>query len=113
MGRTGTPGMLPLVIAAVFATGALLSLAGMAAYAMARGDLGTSNWGMMGNGHMQGMMGGGANTSNATPSVRTKSATVEMRNFAFSPGNLQVPVGAAVTFTNDDPVPHTATARDG
>ncbi len=111
MRRTGTPGMLPLVIAAVLAAGALLSMAAMATYAMARGDWG--NWGMMGNGHMQGMMGGGTNTSNATPSVGTKSATVEMRNFAFSPGNLQVPVGATVTFTNDDSVPHTATSRDG
>ena len=111
MGRTGTPGMLPLVIAAVLAAGALLSMAAVATYAMARGDWG--NWGMMGNGHMQGMMGGGTNSSNSTPSVGTKVATVEMRNFAFSPGNLQVPVGATVTFTNDDAVPHTATARDG
>ena len=108
MRRTGTPGMLPLAIAAILAAAALLSMAAMATYAMTRGD-----WGMMGNGHMRGMMGGGANTSNATPSVGTKSESVAMRDFAFSPGNLQVPVGATVTFTNDDAAPHTATAQDG
>ena len=113
MRQSGTRTMLPLAIAALLAAAALLSMAAMATYAMTRGDWGSGNWGMMGNGHMRQMMGGGTNTSNATPSVGTKTATVEMRNFAFSPGNLQVPVGATVTFTNDDDVPHTATARDG
>jgi len=105
--------MLPLVVAAVLAAGALLSLAGMAVYAMTRGDWGVGNWGMMGDGHMQRMMGGGTNTSNATPSVGTTNETVDMRDFAFVPGNLQVPVGATVKFVNDDAAPHTATARDG
>ena len=113
MRRTGAPGMLPLVIAAILAAGALLSMAAMATYAMTRGDWGTGNWAMMGDGHMGGMMGGGADTSNATPSVGTKSEAVAMRDFAFTPGNLQVPVGATVTFTNDDAAPHTATAQDG
>ena len=113
MRRTGAPGMLPLAIAAILATGALLSMAAMATYAMTRADWGVNNWGMMGNGHMRGMMGGGANTSNATPSVGTTSEAVAMRDFAFSPGNLQVPVGATVTFTNYDAAPHTATAQDG
>ena len=113
MRRTSTPGMLPLAIAAVLAAGALLSMAAMATYAMTRGDWGIGNWGMMGDGHMRGMMGGGTNTSNATPSIGTKTEAVAMRNSAFAPGNLKVPVGATVTWTNDDDVPHTATARDG
>jgi plastocyanin len=113
MRRTGRPGMLPLAIAAILAGGALLSMAAMATYAMTRGDWGTGSWGMMGNGHMQRMMGGGTNTSNATPSVGTKTEAVAMRDLTFTPGNLQVPVGATVTFTNYDAVPHTATARDG
>jgi len=109
----GTPAM---VIAAVIAAASLLSMAGMVAYAMARGDWGVGSWGGMGmgSGHMQQMMGGGGvDTSNATPSVGTKTATVDMRDFAYSPGNLQVPVGATVTFTNHDVAPHSATARDG
>ena len=112
MRRTGTPGMLPLAIAAFLAATALLFTAAVATYAMTRGDWGMGSWGM-GNGHMRGMMGGGTNTSNATPSVGTKTESVAMRDFAFSPGNLQVPAGATVTFTNYDAAPHTATARDG
>jgi plastocyanin len=109
----GTPAM---VVAAFIAAVSLASMAGMVAYAMARGDRGVGNWGGMGmgSGHMQQMMGGGGvDTSNATPSVGTKVATVDMQNFAFSPGNLHVPVGATVTFTNHDAAPHSATARDG
>ncbi len=113
MRQSDTPGTLPLAIAAFLAAAALLSMAAMATYAMTRSDWGIGNWGMMSNGHMQQMMAGGTNTSYATPSAGTKSQTVEMRNFAFSPGNLQVPVGATVTFTNFDDVPHTATAMDG
>ena len=114
----GTRTMLPLALAAAVAVIALLAIATVAAIAATRGGRsasawGMGGWGMMGNGHMQQMMGGGTNTSNETPSVGTKTATVDMRNFAFTPGNLQVPVGATVTFTNDDSVPHTATARDG
>jgi len=79
--------------------------------AMARGgwDMG---WGM-GGGHMGRMMGGGANTSNAPVSVGSASESVAIRDFAFNPGNLQVPVGAKVTWTNYDDAPHTASAKDG
>lgn len=79
--------------------------------AMARGgwDMG---WGM-GGGHMGRMMGGGANTSNAPVSVGSASESVAIRDFAFNPGNRQVPVGAKVTWTNHDDAPHTASAKDG
>lgn len=73
-------------------------------------------WGMgmgMGGGHMGGMMGGGTNSSNAPVSIGTKTEAVAIRGSAFAPGNLQVPVGASVTWTNYDDVPHTATAKDG
>ena len=69
-------------------------------------------WGM-GGGHMGGMMGGGANTSNASVSVGSQSDSVEIRDLAFAPGNLQVPVGAKVTWTNYDDAPHSAKAKDG
>lgn len=118
MRTSGTRAMVPMALAAGVAAAALLAIAAMAALAATRGGGGTGargiGWGqmgeMMGDG---GMMNSGVNTSSATPSVGTKTATVDMRNFAFTPGNLQVPVGATVTFTNDDSVPHTATARDG
>ena len=66
----------------------------------------------MGGDHM-GRMSTGANTSNAPVSVGNAAESIAIRNFAFAPGNLQVPVGATVTFTNYDDVPHTATAKDG
>jgi plastocyanin len=40
-------------------------------------------------------------------------ADVIIEDFAFSPGNLEVPVGATVTWTNEDSAPHDATARNG
>lgn len=87
-----------------------LVVLGMVAFsAMARGG-----WGMsMGGGHMGQMMGGGTNTSNAAASVGSTSESVNIRDFAFTPGNLQVPVGANVTWTNYDDAPHSATAKDG
>ncbi len=66
-----------------------------------------------GGGHMGQMMGGGANTSNAPVSVGSTSESVAIRDFTFSPGNLRVPVGAKVTWTNYDAAPHSATAKDG
>lgn len=47
----------------------------------------------------------------ATPTVATTMVVIE--NFAFSPKTLNVKAGAAVTFTNNDDVAHTATADDG
>ncbi len=37
---------------------------------------------------------------------------VDIVNFAYDPNPVTVPVGGSVTWTNSDPVPHTATARD-
>lgn len=63
-------------------------------------------------GHM-GMMNGGADTSGAAPTVGSHSERIIIRDFAFSPGNLQVPVGATVVWRNEDSAPHDATSRDG
>jgi len=63
-------------------------------------------WGGMGSMH-----GRGSNTS-GSPLVRGGAdAVIEIRDFAFSPGNLEVPRGASVTWTNSDSAPHDATAR--
>lgn len=38
--------------------------------------------------------------------------TIIIKNFNFSPLNLQVQVGDTITWINQDIVPHTATAKD-
>ena len=43
----------------------------------------------------------------------TSAMTVTIENFSFTPATLEIPVGTTVTFTNQDSVPHTATADDG
>jgi len=40
------------------------------------------------------------------------TTTVDIKNLAYVPDSLEIPVGATVTWTNSDTVPHTATARD-
>jgi len=102
-----------LALIAGVAVAALVLATTLTAVAMSRGGWDMDGWGMMGSGHMNGMMGGGVNSSNAPLSVGTSSESVAMRDFAFTPGNLQVPVGATVTWTNYDTAPHTATAKDG
>ena len=55
----------------------------------------------------------------ASPVASPESASggdehaVTIVNFAFDPAEIEVPVGATVTWTNDDGVPHTATSIDG
>ena len=62
---------------------------------------------------MSGMHGRGRNTS-GSPAVQGGSqASVRIEDFAFEPGNLEVPVGASVTWTNQDSAAHDATARNG
>lgn len=39
--------------------------------------------------------------------------TIRIGNFTFAPNTITVPVGAAVTWTNGDDVPHTVVATDG
>ena len=102
-----TSSLFVLLVAVV--TGVVL-LSAVAFASMAHGgwDMG---WGM--GDHMGRMMGGGTNTSNSAVSVGSTSESVAIRDFAFTPGNLQVPVGAKVTWTNYDDAPHSATAKDG
>jgi plastocyanin len=54
-----------------------------------------------------------------TPGAGTPAAgdedgaiTVTIANFAYDPDPVEVPVGGAVTWTNQDTAPHTATAED-
>jgi plastocyanin len=71
-----------------------------------------SSWTAFGGGDM-GSMHGGANTSGDAVTIGAMANTVDIRDFAFATGNLRVPVGATVTWTNFDSAPHSATAKDG
>lgn len=50
-----------------------------------------------------------------TGAAQTKagSAEVKIDNFAFGPQALTVPVGATVTWTNRDDIPHSVVSTDG
>ena len=54
-----------------------------------------------------------AEASNSGGKSATGALAVEIKNFAFNPMELTVPVGSTVTWTNIDSVAHTATADDG
>src|SRR5882724_2483783 len=41
------------------------------------------------------------------------NAEVKIDNFSFGPQTLTVPVGAKVTWTNRDDIPHTSVSTDG
>lgn len=45
--------------------------------------------------------------SDATPKTASKAYDVEIKDFAFSPATLTVPVGAKITWVNKDEEPHT------
>jgi len=94
-------GILGVIVALVVAGAVAIP-----AIAATRGD-----WDMFD--HMGGMMGRGADTANAPVVSGGQAETVTIEDFAFAPGNLVVPVGATVTWTNRDSAPHNATARDG
>ena len=89
--------------------GVTLAVAGLA---MASACVVGSGYWMM-RGHMDGMMGRGQDTADQPLTQADGDATVAIDGFAFSPGNLLIPLGGTVTWTNRDAAPHDATARDG
>jgi len=50
-------------------------------------------------------------TANAQPPGA--NAEVKIDNFSFGPATIMVPVGATVTWTNRDDIPHTVVSTDG
>ena len=50
-------------------------------------------------------------TANAQPSAA--NAEVKIDNFSFAPTTITVPIGATVTWTNRDDIPHTVVSTDG
>jgi plastocyanin len=58
--------------------------------------------------------GSGTESSAATPesAATATEAAVSIKDFAFHPDTITVPVGGSITWTNDDSTPHTATGND-
>lgn len=50
------------------------------------------------------------NKKTADPSQAVVGTTVTIKNFAFSPDDLQVKMGDTVTFKNEDSIAHTVTS---
>ncbi len=57
--------------------------------------------------------GAGAAASNEGGKSATGAFAIEIKNFAFNPKEMTVPVGTTVTWTNIDSVAHTATSSNG
>lgn len=83
----------------------LLAMATTAALAS-----GWGGWDRMGWGSMH---GSGRDTSGGSVVRGGLTATVTIEDYAFARRNLEVPVGATVTWTNVDAAAHDATSRDG
>ncbi|HSM16723.1 MAG TPA: cupredoxin family copper-binding protein [Gemmatimonadales bacterium] len=61
----------------------------------------------------QGGAGEPAITPSAMPSQGDEVIQAAIRQMAFGPSRIEIPVGATVTWTNEDPLAHTVTADDG
>jgi len=55
----------------------------------------------------------GSSSVKANEQPSTANAEVKIDNFSFGPQTLTVPVGATVTWTNRDDIPHTVVSTDG
>jgi plastocyanin len=55
----------------------------------------------------------GTPTVTANDQPTAANAAVNIDNFVFGPQTITVPVGATVTWTNKDDIPHTSVSTDG
>jgi len=55
----------------------------------------------------------GSPSVTATDQPSGANAEVKIDNFVFGPQTITVPVGATVTWTNKDDIPHTTVSTDG
>jgi plastocyanin len=60
----------------------------------------------------EGTGSGTASAAQEAAPATADGAPVEIKNFAFNPPTIEVPVGGSITWSNNDNVPHTATALD-
>lgn len=87
--------------------------AGVLAATVVLGWLGMVAWMVAAHGVGMGMHGGRSTVNDPAVVAQSREVTVEIRDFAFQPGNLEVGVGTTVTWVNRDAAPHDATADDG
>ena len=66
----------------------------------------------MGHGDMQ-MPAGSTMPMGPMSDAGSMQQAAEIHQFAFQPKSIEVPVGTTVTWTNDDAVQHSVTAKDG
>jgi len=55
----------------------------------------------------------GTSTVTANDQSSAANAAVNIDNFVFGPQTITVPVGATVTWTNKDDIPHTSVSTEG
>jgi plastocyanin len=55
----------------------------------------------------------GSSSVKANDQPSAANATVKIDNFVFGPQTITVPVGATVTWTNADDIPHTSVSTEG
>lgn len=55
----------------------------------------------------------GSPSVSASDQPAAANAEVKIDNFSFGPQTITVPVGATVTWTNRDDIPHTVVSTDG
>ncbi len=58
------------------------------------------------------VLGAGAGSFTASAQQKPEMTEVKIDNFSFGPADLMVPVGATVTWTNRDDIPHTVVSTD-
>lgn len=69
-------------------------------------------------GHMATSTTPAANTASsagaaaASPAAAQNATRVDIKNLAYNPATVEIPVGGTVTWTNSDSVPHTVTGMD-
>jgi plastocyanin len=56
---------------------------------------------------------GGSSSSTTSTAASAASHDVVIKGYAYDPDPITVPVGTTVSWKNDDPTEHTATATDG
>lgn len=86
--------------------------AGVLAATVVLGWVAMMAWMVAAHGIGMGMHGGRSTVNDPPVVARSREVTVEIRDFAFQPGSLEVRVGATVTWVNRDAAPHDATADD-
>lgn len=104
---TGVQSRIAGVLLAVGLAGLLAGMVGMGLLAAAAWP---SGWG---SDHMGRMMGSGRDSSGDPARQGSLVESVDIEDYAYSPGNLRVPVGASVTWTNLDSASHSATDLNG